>query len=54
MGNRGEQKKPQAHMVEHPKTEENSAIGGFNSEEIEKLRSMLESHNKPFGAGSFK
>ena len=28
-------------MVEQPKTEENSVIGGFNTEEIEKLRSLL-------------
>ncbi|RVX16321.1 hypothetical protein CK203_014550 [Vitis vinifera] len=31
-GNRGGQQRPQAHMSEQPKTEENSAIGGFNSE----------------------
>ena len=34
-------------MVEQPKTEENSAIGGFNSEKMEKLRSLLGSLDKP-------
>ena len=42
----------QAHMVEQPKTEENLAIGGFNSEEIEKLRSLLGSLDKPTGTCS--
>ena len=51
-GNHGGQQRPQAHMVEQPKTEENSAIGGFNNEEMEKLRSLLGSLNKPTGAGS--
>ena len=37
-------------MVEQPKTEENSAIGGFNNEEKKKLRSLLGSLNKPIGA----
>ncbi|KAL6339474.1 hypothetical protein AAG906_033010 [Vitis piasezkii] len=32
---------------EQPKTEENSVTGGFNSEEMEKLRSLLGSLNKP-------
>ena len=40
-GNRGGQQRPQAHMAKQPKTEENSAIGCFNNEEIEKLRSLL-------------
>ena len=39
-------------MAEKPKTEENSAIGGFNSEEIEKLRSLLGSLDKPIGTYS--
>ena len=30
--NRGGQQRPQAHMAEQPKTEENSAIGGLNNE----------------------
>ena len=34
-------------MAEQPKTEENSVTGGFNSEEMEKLRSLLGSFNKP-------
>ena len=34
-------------MVEQPKTEENLAIGGFNSEKMEKLRSLLGSLDKP-------
>ena len=49
-GDRGGQHKPQAQMVEQPKTEENSATEGFNNEEIEKLKSLLESLEKPFGA----
>ena len=36
-------------MVEQPKTEENSATGGFNSEKMEKLRSLLGSLDKPIG-----
>ena len=40
-------------MAEQPKTEENSAIGGLNNEEMEKLRSLLGSLNKPTGAFSF-
>ena len=39
-------------MAEQPKTEENSAIGGFNNEEMEKLRSLLGSLDKPTGACS--
>ncbi|RVW91922.1 hypothetical protein CK203_030093 [Vitis vinifera] len=39
-GNRGGQQRPQAHMSEQPKTKENSATSGFNSEEMEKLRSL--------------
>ena len=42
----------QAHMVEQPKTDENLAIGGFNSEEIEKFRSLLGSLDKPTGTCS--
>ncbi|RVW33349.1 hypothetical protein CK203_085315 [Vitis vinifera] len=34
-------------MAEQPKTEENSATDGFNSEEMEKLRSLLGSLDKP-------
>ena len=34
-------------MAKQPKTEENSATGGFNSEEMEKLRSLLGSPDKP-------
>ena len=48
-GNNGGQQRPQAHMVEQPKTEENSATGGFNSEKMEKLRSLLGSLDKPIG-----
>ncbi|GFZ01178.1 hypothetical protein Acr_14g0008130 [Actinidia rufa] len=33
--------RPQAHLAEQPKLEENSAKGGFNSEEIEKLKKPL-------------
>ena len=39
-------------MVEQPKTEENSVIGGFNNEEMEKLRCLLGSLNKLAGACS--
>ena len=39
-------------MAEQPKTEENSAIGGFNNEEMEKLRSLMGSLNKPTRACS--
>ena len=39
-------------MVGKPKTEENSAIGGFNNEEMEKLTSLLGSLDKPKGACS--
>ena len=39
-------------MAEQSKTEENSAIGGFNNEEIKKLKSLLGSLNKPTGACS--
>ncbi|RVW86675.1 Retrovirus-related Pol polyprotein from transposon RE1 [Vitis vinifera] len=46
-GNRGGQQRHQAHMAEQPKTEENSATDGFNSEEMEKLRSLLGSLDKP-------
>ena len=46
-GNRGGQQRPQAHMAEQPKTEENSTTDRFNSEEMEKLRSLLGSLNKP-------
>ncbi|RVX08315.1 Retrovirus-related Pol polyprotein from transposon RE1 [Vitis vinifera] len=51
-GNRGGQQRPQAHMSEQPKTEENSTTGGFNSEEMEKLRSLLGSLDKPTGTSS--
>ena len=51
-GNRGGQQRPQAHMAEQPKTEENSATGGFNSEEMEKLRSLLGSLDKRTGTHS--
>ena len=34
-------------MAEQPKIEENSAIGGFNNEEMENLRSLLGSLDKP-------
>ncbi|RVW40284.1 Retrovirus-related Pol polyprotein from transposon RE1 [Vitis vinifera] len=50
--NRGGQQRPQAHMSEQPKTEENSATGGFNSEEMEKLRSLLGSLDKLTGTCS--
>ena len=40
-GNRGGKQRPQAHMEEQPKTEENSGIGGFSNEEMENLRSLL-------------
>ena len=39
-------------MVEQPKTEENLATHGFNSEEMEKMRSLLESLDKPIGTCS--
>ena len=39
-------------MAKQPKTEENSTIGGFNNEEMEKLRSLLGSLDKPMGACS--
>ena len=39
-------------MSEQPKTKENSATGGFNSEEMEKLRSLLGSLDKPTGTCS--
>ena len=39
-------------MSEQPKTEENSATGRFNSEEMEKLRSLLGSLDKPIGTCS--
>ena len=39
-------------MAGQPKTEEISAIGGFNNEEMEKLRSLLGSLDKPTGACS--
>ena len=42
----------EAHMVEQPKTEENLATHGFNSEEMEKMRSLLESLDKPIGTCS--
>ncbi|RVW46000.1 hypothetical protein CK203_068607 [Vitis vinifera] len=42
-----EVQRPQVHMAKQPKTEENSATGGFNSEEMEKLRSLLGSLDKP-------
>ena len=51
-GNRGGQQRPQAHMEKQPETKENSAIGGFNNEEMEKLRSLLRSFDKPMGACS--
>ncbi|KAH7516297.1 hypothetical protein FEM48_Zijuj10G0120300 [Ziziphus jujuba var. spinosa] len=37
---------------EQPKSEENSAIGGLNSEELEKLRGLLGSLDKPSGTCS--
>ena len=40
-GNRGGQHWPQAHMSEQPKTEQKSATGRFNSEEMQRLRSLL-------------
>ena len=40
-------------MAKQPKTEENSAICGFNNEEMEKLRSLLGSLDKPTRACSF-
>ena len=48
-GNHGWQQRPQAHLAEQPKTKENSAIGGFNSEEMEKLKILLGSLDKPNG-----
>ena len=39
-------------MAEQPQIEENSSIGGFNNDEMEKLRSLLRSINKPTGACS--
>ena len=39
-------------MAEQPKTEENSTIGGFDNEEMEKLRSLLGSLDKPTRACS--
>ena len=39
-------------MAEQPKTKENSRTGGFNNEEMEKLRSLLGSLDKPTGACS--
>ena len=36
-------------MAEQPKTKENLAIGGFNNKEMEKLRSLLGSLEKPMG-----
>ena len=39
-------------MAEQPKTEENSAIGRLNNEEMKKLRSLLGSLDKPTGACS--
>ena len=51
-GNRGGQQRPQAHTTKQPKTEENSAIGGFNNEEMEKLRSLLGYLDKPTRACS--
>ena len=51
-GNHEGQQRSQAHMAEQSKAEENPAIGGFNGEEIEKLRSLLGSLEKPSGACS--
>ena len=39
-------------MAEQPKTKENSRTCGFNNEEMEKLRSLLGSLDKPTGACS--
>ena len=39
-------------MAEQSKTEENLVIGGFNNEEMEKLRILLGSLDKPTGACS--
>lgn len=50
--NRWGQQKPQAHLAEQPKPEEHSAIGGFNGEEIEKLKTLLGSLEKPSGTCS--
>ena len=36
-------------MAEQPKTDENLEIGGFDNEEMEKLRSLLGSLDKPTG-----
>ena len=51
-GNRGGQQRPQAHMAKQPKTKKNSATGEFNSEEMEKLKSLLGSLDKPTGTYS--
>lgn len=51
-GSRGMQQKPQAHMTEQSKPEASLENGGLNSEEIEKLRRLLGSLHKPFGASS--
>ncbi|RVW76990.1 hypothetical protein CK203_036868 [Vitis vinifera] len=40
-GNRGEQQRPQAHIAEQPKTEENSATSGFNSEEMGEAKKFV-------------
>ncbi|RVW90686.1 hypothetical protein CK203_038764 [Vitis vinifera] len=51
-GNHGGQQRPQAHMAKQPKTKKNSATGEFNSEEMEKLKSLLGSLDKPTGTYS--
>nr|CAN70958.1 hypothetical protein VITISV_028020 [Vitis vinifera] len=39
-------------MAKQPKTKKNSATGEFNSEEMEKLKSLLGSLDKPTGTYS--
>ena len=58
-GTHGRQKKPQAHLTEQSKTDEGSDSKGFKrdeigfrKDEIEKLRSLLNSLEKPSGASS--
>ncbi|KAG0452766.1 hypothetical protein HPP92_025430 [Vanilla planifolia] len=45
--------RPQAHMVEQPKNEEKIAVavGEFSSEDIERLKNLLGSLEKPSGPG---
>ncbi|KAG0459398.1 hypothetical protein HPP92_022526 [Vanilla planifolia] len=46
--------RPQAHMVEQPKNEEKIAVvvGEFSSEDIERLKNLLGSLEKPSGTCS--